>query len=109
MLETLVQTVDRASGRCEYADARRVVRRDERLTTRNGGVETVSVGESDGIGVRVRGGGAWGFASPREPAPAAAEEALARALTLAEAQPRAPESSLAPAALAQGHWEGPCR
>src|SRR4051812_16787279 len=109
MLETLVQTVDRASGRCEYADARRVARRDERLTTRNGRVETVSVGESDGIGVRVRVGGAWGFASAREPTPAAAEEALSRALALAEAQPRAAEIALAPAAPAQGHWESPWR
>jgi TldD protein len=67
MLEPLLVTVDRAAGRCEYADARRVVRASERAATRNGLVESVSVGESDGIGVRVRVGGAWGFASAREP------------------------------------------
>jgi TldD protein len=108
MLEPLLVTVDRAVGRCEYADARRVVRASERATTRNGLVESVSVGESDGIGVRVRVGGAWGFASAREPTAAAAEDALARALALAEAQPRAPDIALAPAPPARGHWDGPC-
>jgi hypothetical protein len=39
MLDPLLATVDRASGRCEYADARRVVRASERLATRNGLVE----------------------------------------------------------------------
>jgi TldD protein len=108
MLEPLLATVDRAAGRCEYADARRVVRASERVATRNGMVESVSVGESDGIGVRVRVGGAWGFASARDPTAAAAEEALVRALALAEAQPRAPVRALAPAPPARGHWDGPC-
>ena len=108
MLDALVQTVDRASGRCDYADARRVVRASEGIATRNGEVESVSLGETDGIGVRVRVGGAWGFASAREPTAPAAERALAQALAAAQAQPRAPAQPLAPAPPATGHWEGPC-
>jgi TldD protein len=108
MLDDLVQTMDRAAGRCDYADARRVVRAGERIDTRNGEAGRVSAGESDGIGVRVRVGGAWGFASTRETTAAAAEEALTRALALAAAQPRAPDLPLAPVPPARGHWEGPC-
>ena len=108
MLDALVETMDRAAGRCDYADARRVVRAGERIDTRNGEVETVDVGESDGIGVRVRVGGGWGFASAREPTAAAAEEALRRALAVAEAQPAAPAAALAPVEPARGEWHGPC-
>ncbi len=108
MLEELERTVERAAGRCDYADARRVATIWERVTTHNGEVEDVSAGESDGIGVRVRVGGAWGFASAREPTAQAAERALARALALAEAQPRVPGAALAPAPPARGHWDGPC-
>jgi TldD protein len=108
MLDELVRTMERATGRCDYADARRVVRASERIATRNGEVESIGVGESDGIGVRVRVGGAWGFASTREPTAAAAEEALGRALALAAAQPHAPDLPLAPVPPASGHWQGPC-
>lgn len=108
MLDVLVETMARAEGRCDYADARRVVRAGERIHTRNGEVETVDVGESDGIGVRVRAGGAWGFASAREPTAAGAEEALRRALAVAEAQPAAPAAPLAPMEPARGEWQGPC-
>ncbi len=109
MLEPLEETVQRAAGRCDYAEARRVVRAAERIDTRNGEVEAVDVGESDGIGVRVRRGGAWGFASAREPTAAAAQDALRRALAVAEAQPAAPAGALAPVPPARGHWESPCR
>src|SRR3954465_15571601 len=108
MLDDLHLTVDRARGRCDYADARRVVSAGERIITHNGEVDSVSVGGSDGIGVRVRVGGAWGFASAREPTAAAAERALERALALAAAQPRASGAPLAPVPPAVGHWEGPC-
>ena len=108
MLEALEETVQRATGRCDYAEARRVVRAAEHVEVRNGEVEAVDVRESDGIGVRVRRGGAWGFASAREPTATAAEEALRRALAVAEAQPAVPDAPLAPVQPARGHWEGPC-
>ncbi|MDX6670141.1 MAG: TldD protein [Solirubrobacteraceae bacterium] len=108
MLDALVETVALADGRCDYAEARRVVRAGEHIDTRNGEAEAVAVTESDGIGVRVLAGGAWGFASAREPTPAGAEAALRRALAVAEALPAAPALRLAPVAPARGHWEGPC-
>jgi TldD protein len=108
LLDVLLATIDRAAGRCSYADARRVVRAQESLATRNGAVERIDIQESDGIGVRVRVGGAWGFAATSSPTEAAANHALERALALAEAQPLALAARLAPAAPAEGHWEGPC-
>ncbi len=108
LLDVLTRTVERADGRCSYADARRVVQDRERVATRNGAVERLAVDESDGIGVRVRVGGAWGFASASRPTEAAAELALARALALAEAQPRAAQAALTPVEPARGEWRGPC-
>ncbi|MDX6696975.1 MAG: TldD protein [Solirubrobacteraceae bacterium] len=108
MLDVLLETVALAEGHCDYAEARRVDRAAEHVVTRNGEVETVDVHESDGIGVRVRRGGAWGFASAREPTAAGAEAALRRALEVADALPAAPAAPLAPVDPARGHWEGPC-
>src|SRR5687768_14580937 len=108
MLDLLRQTVDRAEGHCEYAEARRVAQAGERVVTRNGEVESVDVRESDGIGVRVRVGGAWGFASACEPTAAGAEAARRRARAVARAQPDAPAAPLAPVEPAGGQWEGPC-
>ncbi len=55
--------VDAALGAgASYADARAVVRRSQRVATKNGRVETVNDVESEGIGVRVLVGGAWGSA-----------------------------------------------
>ena len=57
--------MDAAAGRSEYADARFVRTQSERLATRNGEVDQASFEDSEGIGVRVRVGGAWGFAAVR--------------------------------------------
>lgn len=46
-----------------YADVRLVRRQDENLTVKSGRVEAVSMGETEGFGVRVLVDGAWGFAS----------------------------------------------
>ena len=54
-----------------YADARAVVRRCQTVATKNGSVETVRDVESEGIGVRVLVGNAWGFACDRRLAPVA--------------------------------------
>jgi TldD protein len=99
----------KAAGRCAYAEARHVHTRAEHNSVLNGHVEEVATGESEGIGVRVRIGGAWGFAATRDVSPAGAEQALARALAIAEAQPNAPETPLASVGEpARGHWQGPC-
>ena len=57
--------MDAAAARAEYADARFVHTRSERLSTRNGAVDQVDSNDTEGIGVRVRVGGSWGFAAAR--------------------------------------------
>jgi TldD protein len=60
------QAIDVALGSgAGYADARAVTRRVQNVATKNGEVESVSDGETEGIGVRVLVDGAWGFACDR--------------------------------------------
>jgi TldD protein len=105
--EVLQDLTDAAAGRAEYADARFVSTRTESLSTRNGEVERVESDESEGIGVRVRVGGAWGFAAVSGTERAAAETALQRALEVAAAQPAAPATPLAAEPPAVGSYEVP--
>jgi TldD protein len=97
-----------AAGRADYADARHVHTRTEHISTRSGLLDEMERNESEGIGVRVRVGGAWGFAATGETTRAAAEEALARALAVAGAQPVAGPAPLAPAEPSRGSWSSPC-
>ena len=91
--------MDAAARRAEYADARFVHTRLERLSTRNGGVDRLDTHEAEGIGVRVRVGGSWGFASTGGTSKADAEAALEQALAVAAAQPL---GAGAPAGAARG-------
>src|SRR5918992_329950 len=77
--------MDAAACHADYADARYVQTRSERLSTRNGLLDQLDSSEEEGLGVRVRLGGAWGFAAVRGCERAGAEEALSRALSLAAA------------------------
>jgi TldD protein len=105
MKELLEELMDSASARADYADARHVRSRAESLATRNGAVDEVESSESEGVGVRVRVGGAWGFAATRELDRPAIERALEQALAIAAAQPRTPATPLAPEPAARGRWE----
>lgn len=107
-VDHLVDLMAMAEGRCAYAEARHVARVDEDLAVRNGRVERAAHDRSDGIGVRVRLGGAWGFAATRDTSAAGAERALARALAVAEAQPAAPDRRRTAEPPARGHWAGRC-
>ena len=70
------QAIDVALGSgAGYADARAVTRRVQNVATKNGEVESVSDGETEGIGVRVLVDGAWGFACDRRLSDAGAREA----------------------------------
>jgi TldD protein len=68
-----------------YADARTVARRVQHVATKNGEVESVSDGETEGIGVRVLVDGAWGFACDRRLSEDGAREAAERAVAFARA------------------------
>jgi TldD protein len=107
MRDAVLHAVDSATDRAEYADARWVRTEHESIATRSGRIEEVERSDHAGIGVRVRVGGAWGFAAARGDDRAAAEDALGRALALAEAQPAAPAAGLAPEPAARGDWESP--
>jgi len=108
MRDLLIELTQAAAARCDYADARYVRSRSEALATRNGEIDEVERGESEGVGVRVRRGGGWGFAATRELTRAGLEDALQRALEVAEAQPGAPATPLAPEPPAHGRYDSPC-
>jgi TldD protein len=105
--DLLEELMDSAGRHAEYADARFVSSRSERLSTRNGLLEQLDSSEEEGIGVRVRLGGAWGFAAVRGSERADAEGALAQALSVAAAQPRAAGVALAPEPAARGEYVSP--
>src|SRR5215212_383666 len=64
--DLLEDLMDSAAGRADYADARHVRARSEAISTRNGAVDEVLTHDLQGVGVRVRVGGAWGFAATHE-------------------------------------------
>src|SRR5687767_15953822 len=96
--------MESARGRADYADARIVRSAHERIATRLGRIDGVGSAEEEGIGVRVRVRGAWGFAATSDVSKAGAEEALRRALAVADSQPAATGGELAPEAPATGSW-----
>jgi TldD protein len=106
MRDLLSGLMDAAAAKGAYADARFVRSRSEHIATRNGEIDGMHHDESEGIGVRVRVGGAWGFAATGRTDRASAEAALERALAVARAQPAARPSALAPEPPAQGEHRG---
>ena len=108
MRELLQELIDSASGRTAYAEARHVRTRTENVALRNGELAMLDEREEEGIGVRVRCGGAWAFAAARGSDRGAGEDALHRALDLAEAQPCAGALPLAPEPPAHGSYASPC-
>ena len=104
MLDLCTETIALADGRCSYAEARHVALDEERLAVADGRIDDAGARRSEGLGVRVRVGGGWGFAATRDVSRAGAAAALAQALAIAESQPAAPPRPLAPVAAARGHW-----
>src|SRR3954464_4599805 len=108
MLDLLTDVVGLAEGRCSYAEARHVAERRGDLGVRNGAVEEAAHEMVEGIGVRVRVGGAWGFAATADVSRAGAETALGRALAFAAAQPAGADRPLRHVEPARGTWASPC-
>src|SRR6476660_7698830 len=107
MMEMLLDMLDLVPARCSYAEIRHVVSEREDILVRNRGVDQIERESIDGIGVRVRVGGGWGFAATRDASRTGAERALCRALAIAESQPVASGAPLTPTEPARGHWSGP--
>jgi TldD protein len=100
--------VDAAVGAgASYADARAVLRRAQGVSTKNGRVENVSDQETEGIGVRVLVGGAWGFSCDRRLSAEGAREAALRACAFARAAAGRGEKALAPAQASSGTYRTP--
>jgi TldD protein len=93
----------------EYADARVVLKREQFVTTKNGRVDRMTDAESEGIGVRVLVGGAWGFACDRRLTNEGAQNAAARACSFARAAAGRHSRALAPLEPAGGRHESPVR
>ena len=84
--ELLKEAIHFLEGRgVEYADARDVRRLFEVVVMKNGEVETASVTESSGFGIRVLHRGAWGFSSSSDATPDGVMAVAKRALAIAEA------------------------
>jgi TldD protein len=90
-----------------YADARVVVRRSQVVGTRNRRVERLADSESEGIGVRVLIGSAWGFACDRRLDTAGAEAAAQKACAFAQAAPGSHRRELAPVEPARAEFRTP--
>ncbi len=86
MKKVLKQAMDelRSQG-VDYADARRVIGTSEILVMKNGKLETASVMESRGFGIRVLAGGAWGFSSSSVETTEKVREVAAQAVAIAKA------------------------
>ena len=92
-----------------YADARVVVRRAQNVSTKNGEVDSVSDAETEGIGVRVLVGGAWGFAGDPRLSEEGARDAALRAVSFARASSAGARRrvELAPLAAETGEFRAP--
>lgn len=90
-----------------YADARAVVRRSQAVAVKNGRVEEVADVESEGIGVRVLVGGAWGFAADRRLDETGVGAAAAQAVAFARAAGGRGGRALAPTGAAEGVYRTP--
>jgi TldD protein len=107
VLDLLTDLLAVVPSRVGLAEARWVRDTTEEIGVRSGRVDDISQHTSEGLGIRVRIGGAWGFAATRDVDADAAREALARAIAIAEAQPRGADRPLTPALAAIGHWRSP--
>jgi len=88
--------VDAAMGAgASYADARAVSLRRQYVITKNSQVDDLSDAESEGVGVRVLVGGAWGFAGEGRLDETAARDAALRAVDFARAAPGSRQTELA--------------
>ncbi|MDQ3996909.1 MAG: TldD/PmbA family protein [Gemmatimonadota bacterium] len=108
MRDLCALAVDAALGAgASYADARAVLRRNQRVSTKNGNVESVQDLESAGIGVRVLVRGAWGFSCDRRLDENGAREAALRACAFASAVGGNGARAIAPLEARSGTYRTP--
>jgi TldD protein len=98
----------RKSG-VQYADARVVTMRSEKISVKNQRVEAITDTADHGIGIRVLSRGAWGFAGTDDPTEQGVMDCAERALGIARASGLTitERASLADRPAEQGVWESP--
>jgi TldD protein len=108
------EVADRALNQAQvsgatYADVRAIIQRSEVISVKNGRVEAFARSTSEGFGVRVIAGGAWGFASSNQLTTAEADRvaALAVAIARASAQAKKADVRLSPLPAIQGSYATP--
>lgn len=86
MREYTERALDVAQGKgATYADIRIVRRENQNITVKNGVVQTLSLDDDFGFGIRVIADGAWGFASSNRLTQEEIERIAAQAVTIAKA------------------------
>lgn len=85
MKDVLKNVLDSVRKKVDYADARMVTTRSERVRTKNGTVDAISDSTSRGFGIRVIVDGCWGFSSSSVPTKEEAARVAAEAIEIAEA------------------------
>ncbi len=110
MKERVRGAIDTACQRgADYADARWVQGRTEELLVKNGALAQSEMRSTQGIGIRVLKGGAWGFASTDRLDQESLDAAAARAVEIAEASAivMAEPVELAAETAVKGSWSTP--
>ncbi len=110
MRELTQRALDTATQRgAGYADVRVVRRQDEQITVKSSRVEGVSIGETEGFGIRVLVDGAWGFASSGLMTSVEVDRVAALAVRIAKASATAlrARTELDPRPPAHGRYETP--
>src|SRR5712691_9075050 len=93
------EVADRALNQAQvhgatYADVRVISQRAEVISVKNGKVEAFARSSSEGFGVRVIAGGAWGFAASNQMTAAEADRVAALAVSIAKASARAKKADV---------------
>jgi TldD protein len=93
----------------QYADIRVVHNCTESIAVKNGVIESINYTETEGFGVRVLAGGAWGFASSREVVGDEVDRITALALDIAQASAEVSgeKVDLGPPVTSQGTYQTP--
>lgn len=110
MRERLAEALAGGGDSDELLELRWIDKSFRSVTVTNGRVERVTTRRRGGVGVRVRAGGAWGFAAAGDPSPAALRAAIAAArgsARVAASFRGAPGPALGPARLARGDYGAP--
>lgn len=110
MKDLMLKALETARLRgARYADVRVVHNRTQRISVRNGVVQTLSEHEDMGFGVRVLVGNAWGFASSRALDAEEVQRVAALAVDIAHASATVPGEAvdLGPPVTSQGFYQTP--